>query len=95
VPSRKLWREALDANLTGTFLTLKAFLPGMISRRRGSIIAVASTAGRFHRLLLLMALAKSLFARDAFRTTRALCALPSTSKENERLYASGSLNLHY
>ena len=43
----ELWREALDANLTGTFLTLKAFLPGMISRHRGSIITVASTAGSF------------------------------------------------
>jgi 3-oxoacyl-[acyl-carrier protein] reductase len=42
----ELWRETLDVNLTGTFLTLKAFFPGMISRRRGSIITMASTAGR-------------------------------------------------
>ena len=44
--SLEVWRETLDVNLTGTFLTLKAFLPGMISRRRGSIITMASTAGR-------------------------------------------------
>jgi NAD(P)-dependent dehydrogenase (short-subunit alcohol dehydrogenase family) len=31
--SLEAWRETLDVNLTGTFLTLKAFLPGMISRR--------------------------------------------------------------
>jgi 3-oxoacyl-[acyl-carrier protein] reductase len=56
--SLEVWRETLDVNLTGTFLTLKAFLPGMISRRRGSIITIASTAGRqagFTGLLLLMA----------------------------------------
>ena len=44
--SLEAWRETLEANLTGTFLTLKAFLPGMISRRHGSIVTVASTAGR-------------------------------------------------
>ena len=32
--SLEAWREKLEVNLTGTFLTLKAFLPGMISRRR-------------------------------------------------------------
>ena len=44
--SLEAWRETLEVNLTGTFLTLKAFLPGMISRRHGSIVTVASTAGR-------------------------------------------------
>jgi 3-oxoacyl-[acyl-carrier protein] reductase len=40
------WRSALDHNLTATFLTLKAFLPGMKARRFGSIVTMASTAGR-------------------------------------------------
>ncbi|WP_315834775.1 SDR family NAD(P)-dependent oxidoreductase [Bradyrhizobium prioriisuperbiae] len=40
------WRSALDHNLTATFLTLKAFLPGMRERRSGAIVTMASTAGR-------------------------------------------------
>lgn len=40
------WHSTLEANLTATFLTLKSFLPGMIERRRGSIIAMASLAAR-------------------------------------------------
>jgi 3-oxoacyl-[acyl-carrier protein] reductase len=40
------WRAAIDGNLTGTFLTLRSFLPGMIERGRGSIITMASTAAR-------------------------------------------------
>lgn len=40
------WRFVVDANLTTTFLTLKSFLPGMMERRRGSLITMASTAGR-------------------------------------------------
>jgi 3-oxoacyl-[acyl-carrier protein] reductase len=40
------WRFALDTNLTATFLTVKTFLPGMIDRKRGSIITMGSSAGR-------------------------------------------------
>jgi 3-oxoacyl-[acyl-carrier protein] reductase len=40
------WRATIDGNLLATFLTLKSFLPGMKARRRGSIITMASTAGR-------------------------------------------------
>ncbi len=40
------WHSTIDGNLTATFLTLKSFLPGMIERRRGSIITMASTAAR-------------------------------------------------
>lgn len=40
------WRFVLDANLTATFLTVKSFLPGMLARRKGSIVTMASTAGR-------------------------------------------------
>lgn len=38
------WHSTIDANLTATFLTLKSFLPGMIERRRGSIVTMSSTA---------------------------------------------------
>ena len=40
------WRATVDANLLATFLTLKSFLPGMKARGRGSIITMASSAGR-------------------------------------------------
>lgn len=41
------WRAVIDSNLTATFLTIKSFLPGMIERRQGSIVTMASNAGRF------------------------------------------------
>jgi 3-oxoacyl-[acyl-carrier protein] reductase len=40
------WRADLDGNLTSTFLTVKTFLPGMIDRRRGSVITMSSAAAR-------------------------------------------------
>jgi 3-oxoacyl-[acyl-carrier protein] reductase len=40
------WRQVIDANLTATFLTVKAFLPGMKARGRGAIITMSSAAAR-------------------------------------------------
>jgi 3-oxoacyl-[acyl-carrier protein] reductase len=40
------WRASVDSNLTATFLTLKAFLPGMKARRQGNIITMSSAAAR-------------------------------------------------
>jgi 3-oxoacyl-[acyl-carrier protein] reductase len=40
------WRKSVDANLTATFLTIKAFLPGMKQRRHGTIITMSSAAAR-------------------------------------------------
>jgi 3-oxoacyl-[acyl-carrier protein] reductase len=40
------WRETIDTNLTTTFLTIKAFLPGMKQRGRGNIITLSSAAAR-------------------------------------------------
>jgi 3-oxoacyl-[acyl-carrier protein] reductase len=40
------WHSTVDGNLTATFLTLKTFLPGMIERGGGSIVTMASSAGR-------------------------------------------------
>jgi 3-oxoacyl-[acyl-carrier protein] reductase len=40
------WRLVLEGNLTATFLAVKSFLPGMIERRHGVIVTMASTAGR-------------------------------------------------
>ncbi len=40
------WRSTIDGTLTATFLTVKSFLPGMIERRRGAIVTMASSAAR-------------------------------------------------
>jgi 3-oxoacyl-[acyl-carrier protein] reductase len=40
------WRADVDRNLTSTFLTIKAFLPAMVSRGGGSIITMSSAAAR-------------------------------------------------
>jgi NAD(P)-dependent dehydrogenase (short-subunit alcohol dehydrogenase family) len=39
------WWSCMETNVRGPFLCARAFLPGMIARRRGSIINVASGAG--------------------------------------------------
>jgi NAD(P)-dependent dehydrogenase (short-subunit alcohol dehydrogenase family) len=41
----KDWRRALDVNLTGPFLMMKAALPSMLKAGRGSIINISSIAG--------------------------------------------------
>jgi 3-oxoacyl-[acyl-carrier protein] reductase len=40
------WRHVIDSNLTSTFLTVRAVLPGMVERQRGAIVTMASNAGR-------------------------------------------------
>jgi 3-oxoacyl-[acyl-carrier protein] reductase len=40
------WHNAIDANLTATFLTLKSILPRMKERRAGCIVTMASSAAR-------------------------------------------------
>jgi 3-oxoacyl-[acyl-carrier protein] reductase len=40
------WRGSIDTNLTVTFLTIKAFLPGMRERHHGAIITMSSAAAR-------------------------------------------------
>jgi 3-oxoacyl-[acyl-carrier protein] reductase len=40
------WRSVLDSDLTSTFLTISAFLPGMIVRHSGAIVTMSSSAAR-------------------------------------------------
>src|SRR5262249_16907377 len=40
------WREVLDEDLTSAFLTVRAFVPGMLARGGGSVILMSSAAGR-------------------------------------------------
>src|SRR5688500_5170399 len=51
VPVRELtlerWRATLDANLTATFLTARAYLRHVAATGAGSLVMVASTAGLF------------------------------------------------
>jgi 3-oxoacyl-[acyl-carrier protein] reductase len=44
--SEDSFRRTVDLNLTATFLTLRAVLPGMKARKRGVIVTVSSAAGR-------------------------------------------------
>ncbi|GLX01564.1 glucose 1-dehydrogenase [Microtetraspora sp. NBRC 16547] len=50
VPTAQLgsdrWRAIVESDLTSVFVTVAAFLPAMIERGGGSIITMASTAGR-------------------------------------------------
>ena len=39
------WEEVLRVNLSGAFYVIRAALPGMAARHRGSIVSLASTAG--------------------------------------------------
>ncbi|GAA4544947.1 SDR family NAD(P)-dependent oxidoreductase [Pseudonocardia xishanensis] len=40
------WRGCLRTNLDGVFLTFRAFLPAMIERGEGSLIAISSVTGK-------------------------------------------------
>jgi NAD(P)-dependent dehydrogenase (short-subunit alcohol dehydrogenase family) len=40
------WEETFTVNVTGAYLCCRAFLPGMMERRSGSIIVIASMTGK-------------------------------------------------
>lgn len=40
------WDQVFDVNVRGVFLMCRAFLPGMIEKRRGDIINLASVSGK-------------------------------------------------
>jgi len=44
--STKLWEDTLNNNILGTFHTLKAFVPLLISNGKGKVIITSSTQGR-------------------------------------------------
>lgn len=41
------WRTVIEDNLTSTFITVKAFLDGMLERGAGSIVTMSSISARF------------------------------------------------
>ncbi|UBI40888.1 MULTISPECIES: SDR family NAD(P)-dependent oxidoreductase [Streptomyces] len=50
VPTAELdpdrWRSVIESDLTSVFLTVSAFLPGMIEKGSGAVVLMSSTAGR-------------------------------------------------
>ena len=40
------WEDTFRVNVTGTMLACKAFLPGMIARRSGSVVVIGSVTGK-------------------------------------------------
>jgi 3-oxoacyl-[acyl-carrier protein] reductase len=40
------WQRVIEGDLTSAFLTVQAFLPGMLAGGRGSVITMSSAAGR-------------------------------------------------
>lgn len=40
------WEETFAVNVTGTFLTCRTIIPGMLSEKRGSIVVVGSMTGK-------------------------------------------------
>ncbi|MGI8559681.1 MAG: SDR family NAD(P)-dependent oxidoreductase [Solirubrobacteraceae bacterium] len=87
------WREVIDANLTTTFLTVRAFLPEMLEHRRGAIITMSSSAARqAARTNAAYAVAKAgviaftrqLASETAREGIRVNCIAPA-STENERM----------
>ena len=40
------WRDTLATDLDGVFLTFRAFVPGLIARRSGSLTAISSMTGK-------------------------------------------------
>ena len=40
------WQRVVDVNLTGAFICARSVLPGMIARKRGSIVSTSSVAGK-------------------------------------------------
>jgi 3-oxoacyl-[acyl-carrier protein] reductase len=90
------WREVIESDLTATFLTISAFLPGMLERRAGSIVTMSSAAGRQPARSNaayaaakggVIALTRHLAAELAPQGIRLNCVAPSAI-ENERMRAA-------
>lgn len=83
------WRAVIDANLTSTFLTIKACLPGMVARRRGAIVTMASNVARLIDVPLtasyaaakagIIQLTRHVAKEVAERGVRANCVAPATT----------------
>lgn len=101
--SEEEWQFVIDSNLTATFLTCKAFLPGMVQRGRGVVVTMASNAGRLLDITLTASYAAAkagivMFTRHVAKElgpkgVRLNCVAPATtlSERVERLMPAGRL----
>jgi 3-oxoacyl-[acyl-carrier protein] reductase len=87
------WRHVLDSDLTSAFLTIMAFLPVMVERRRGVVVTMASSAARQAAKSSaayaaakagIIALSRHLAAEHAEDGIRINCVAPSAI-ENDRM----------
>jgi len=85
----EVWRDVLEVNLTGPFLTCRAIVPHMLERGYGRIVNVASIAGKegnpnaSHYSASkagLMALTKSLAKELAPRNVVVNCVTPAAAR---------------
>jgi 3-oxoacyl-[acyl-carrier protein] reductase len=83
------WQKVVQDNLTSSFVTVRAFLPGMLERGRGSIVTMSSISARFLDKLTQAAYAAAkagvvMFTRHLAlevggRGVRANCVAPGTT----------------
>lgn len=76
------WQASIDGNLTATFFTLKAFLPSMKKRGRGSIVTMSSAAARRASVRNPIAYAAAKAGIEALTRIAALQAGPSGVRVN-------------
>lgn len=82
------WREVLDTNALGSFLTIKAFAPGMIERGAGAFVLTSSVQARSGGTSPQYAASKSAIHGLAFVAARELA--PSGIRVN--VVAPGSID---
>src|SRR5262249_52120055 len=83
------WRQVVDANLTSTFLTVRAAVPEMVRRGRGAVVTMASNGGRYLDMPLTASYAAAkagvvMFTRHLAKEVgphgvRANCVAPATT----------------
>jgi 3-oxoacyl-[acyl-carrier protein] reductase len=87
--SEEEWRAVVDSNLTSTFLTVRACLPGMLERGSGAIVTMSSNNGRQIDVPLtasyaaakagIVQLTRHLALEVGARGVRANCVAPGTT----------------